>query len=140
MYSSGAVPRAPGNPPSRPAVEKVPGRPSHEQILCTGETVLHHRHDCLIALFHDAELHQHLAHLRLSDDQVILRRSEVSNITRNTCQRSAEILVHHQLKHRQASGDDDPSSVNRITTTLPWAARGSNPARRIKSPELYQMS
>ena len=68
----------------------------------------------------------------------------LSTISRNTC--------NHQAEPSKRSGDAGVSSIITRCTTMSgghvwlacpvgrawWAARDSNPARRIKSPELYQ--
>jgi hypothetical protein len=61
-----------------------------------------------------------------------MSRSHLSHIRRNRCRTSAGAVSHvrwcrcvnHHPEH----------------DTCWWAARDSNPARRIKSPELYLMS
>jgi hypothetical protein len=43
------------------------------------------------------------------------------------CQGSAEATVKHQPKHRQASPEDEMSSISRGHTVFWWSGRGSNP-------------
>jgi hypothetical protein len=53
------------------------------------------------------------------------------------CQGSAEIAVKHQPKHRQASTEDEPSTIYRSNTAIGWGGWDSNPRPRdYESPAL----
>ena len=43
------------------------------------------------------------------------------------CQRSTEVTVNHQPKHRQASPEATMSNISRGNTEFKWGGRGSNP-------------
>jgi hypothetical protein len=64
----------------------------------------------------------------------------MSNITRNTCQGSAETPVKYQPKRCQASGDYGVSSVNRNTTRLGGAERTRTADFLLAKQVLYQLS